>query len=125
MTAFTLPTNGIYVEAAPQLANVTAEPNYFDPSTGNFISPANPTTKISYTLSKAATLSLQVFRSGTNTLLRTVTLSASSGAGVIEWDGRAGNGLFADSGDYHLALKAVDAAGNQSIVRYVAVRVYY
>jgi hypothetical protein len=44
---------------------------------------------------------------------------------VIEWDGHADNGLFADTGDYHLALKAYDAAGNQSLVRYVVVRVYY
>lgn len=125
MTAFTLPTNGIFVEAGPQLTDVTASPNYFDPSTGDFISPKNPTTKIGYTLSKPATLVLQVFRSGTNVLMRTLTQAAPAGAGVIEWDGHAGNGLFADSGDYHLALKAVDAAGNQSIVRYVAVRVYY
>jgi hypothetical protein len=125
MTAFTLPTNGIFVEAGPSLANVTAQPNYFDPGTGDFISPANPTTKVSYTLSKPAIVSLQVFRSGSNALLRTVTQDGALGAGVIEWDGRAANGLFADSGDYHLALKAVDSAGNQSIVRYVSVRVYY
>jgi PKD repeat protein/flagellar hook assembly protein FlgD len=125
MTAFTLPDNAIFVENAPQLTGVTASPNYFDPATGDFISPANPTTKISYTLSKPATLSLQVFRSGTNALLRTVTQSAGAGPGVIEWDGHAGNGLFADTGDYHLALKAFDAAGSQSLVRYVVVRVYY
>jgi hypothetical protein len=54
-----------------------------------------------------------------------VTKPAGSGPGVIEWDGHADNGLFADTGDYHLALKAYDAAGNQSLVRYVVVRVYY
>jgi PKD repeat protein len=125
MTAYSLPTNGLFVENGPQLSNVTATPNYFDPATGDFISPNNPTTKINYTLSKPATVSLQVFRSGTNTLLRTITQSAQTGAGFVQWDGRADNGLFADIGDYHLALKAVDAAGNQSIVRYVSVRVFY
>ena len=125
MTAYTLPTNGIFVENAPQLSNVTATPNYFDPATGDFISPANPTTKVDYTVSKPASVSLQVFRSGTNTLLRTITQSSSGGPGTIEWDGHADNGLFAQTGDYHLALKAVDAAGNQSIVRYVSVRVFY
>ena len=125
MTVFSLPTNAIFVESGPQLSNVTAEPNYFDPSTGDFVSPQNPTTKISYTLSKPATVSLQVFRAGTNTLLRTVSQLAQAGAGVVEWDGHAANGLFADTGDYHLALKAVDAAGNQSVVRYAVVRVYY
>ncbi|HKS29789.1 MAG TPA: PKD domain-containing protein [Pyrinomonadaceae bacterium] len=126
MTAFTLPNNAIYVEAAPQISNVSAEPNYFDPATGNFISPQNPTTKISYTLSKQANVTLLVFRTGTNTLVRTITqLNAQAGAGAIEWDGRNNGGIFVDKGDYRLALKATDAAGNQSIVRYVLVRVFY
>ncbi len=125
MTAFSLPTNGIFLEDSPEVSGVTATPNYFDAATGDFINPGNPTTKISYTLSKSATLVLQVFRSGTNALMQTVTQIASAGSGVIAWDGHASNGLFADSGDYHLALKAIDSAGNQSIVRYVVVRVFY
>jgi PKD repeat protein len=126
MTGFTLPTNAVFVETAPQITSVAADPNYFDPATGNFISPQKPTTKVAYTLTKQANVTLQVFRTGTNTLMRTVTqLNAAAGAGTIEWDGRADNGLFADKGDYRLALKATDAAGNQSIVRYVLVRVFY
>lgn len=125
LIGYRLPANGVYVEDRPTLAGITATPNYFDPSTGDFISPSNPTTKISYSLSKPALLSLQVFRSGSNILLRTITQNGAAGPGTIEWNGRADNGLFADNGDYHIALKAVDAAGNQSIVRYVSVRVYY
>jgi len=126
MTAFTFPTNGIFVEAAPQLTNVTANPNYFDPATGNFISPQSPTTKINYILSKQASVSLQVFRSGTNTLMRNIVQTGvAAGTGVIEWDGRDDNGIFVDKGDYRLAVKATDATGNQSIVRYVLVRVFY
>jgi PKD repeat protein len=125
MLGYTLPTNGVYVENRPVLSSVTATPNYFDPGGSSFTSPSNPTTTISYTLSKPATLSLQVFRSGTNTLMRTITQTASTGPGTIQWDGRADNGLFVDVGDYHLGLKAVDAAGNQSIVRYVMERVFY
>lgn len=126
MTAFTLPNNAIFVEVAPQITNISTDPNYFDPATGNFISPENPTTRVSYTLSKQANVTLLVFRTGTNTLVRTVTqLNAPAGAGTIEWDGRFQNGVFADKGDYRLALKATDAAGNQSIVRYVLVKVFY
>jgi PKD repeat protein len=126
MTAFTLPDNAIFVETAPQITNVAANPNYFDPSTGNFISPQNPATKISYTLTKQANVSVQVFRSGSNILMRTITQpNAAAGAGTIEWDGRDSNGIFVDKGDYRLAVKATDAAGNQSIVRYVLVRVFY
>lgn len=126
MTAFTLPNNAIFVEVAPQITNISTDPNYFDPATGNFISPQNPTTRVSYTLSKQANVTLLVFRTGTNTLVRTVTqLNAPAGAGTIEWDGRNQNGVFADKGDYRLALKATDAAGNQSIVRFVLVKVFY
>jgi flagellar hook assembly protein FlgD len=125
MTAYTLPTNGMFVENAPQLSGVTTTPNYFDPGTGDFISPKNPTTKMSFSLSKASTVSLQVFRSGSNILIRTITQPAAAGPGVVEWDGHADNGLFADTGDYHLGLKAIDAAGNQSIVQYAVVRVFY
>jgi PKD repeat protein len=126
MTAFTFPANGIFVEAAPQITNVSANPNYFDPSTGNFISPQKPTTKIGYTVSKQATVTLQVFRSGTNTLMRTIVQpNVAAGAGSIQWDGRDDKGIFVDKGDYRLAIKATDAAGNQSLVRYVLVRVFY
>jgi len=41
------------------------------------------------------------------------------------WDGRDDKGIFVDKGDYRLAIKATDAAGNQSLVRYVLVRVFY
>jgi flagellar hook assembly protein FlgD len=126
MTAFTLPNNAIFVSVAPQITNVSADPNYFDPATGNFISPQKPTAKISYTLSKQANVTLQIFRTGTNTLMRTVTqINAPAGAGTIEWDGKNQSGIFVDKGDYRLALKATDASGNQSIVRYVLVRVFY
>lgn len=126
MTAFTLPDNAIFVEVAPQITNVSANPNYFDPSTGNFISPQNPTTKIAYTLTKQSNVSLQVFRSGTNTLMRTIIQpNVPAGNGTVEWDGRDSTGIFADTGDYRLAVKATDAAGNQSIVRYVLVRVFH
>jgi flagellar hook assembly protein FlgD len=126
MTAFTLPNNAIFVSVAPQITNVSADPNYFDPATGNFISPQKPTAKISYTLSKQANVTLQIFRTGTNTLMRTVTqINAPAGAGTIEWDGKNQSSIFVDKGDYRLALKATDASGNQSIVRYVLVRVFY
>jgi len=126
MTAFTLPTNAIFVEAAPQITDVSVDPNYFDPATGNFLSPQTPPAKISYTLSKQATVTLQVYRGGANRLVRTILQSnVPAGTAMISWDGKNQNGIFVDKGDYHLALRATDAAGNQSIVRYLLVRVFY
>jgi flagellar hook assembly protein FlgD len=49
----------------------------------------------------------------------------SAGSSTIAWDGRADNGIFAAQGSYRLALKAVDAQGSQSIIRYVLVKVFY
>ncbi len=124
--AFTLPDNAIFVEAAPELSNVSADPNFFDPSTGDFITADNPTTRIAYTVSKQATVTLQVVNTATNRLTRTITqANVPAGSNTIAWDGRNDNGIFADSGDYRLALKAHDASGSQSLVRYVLVRVFY
>ena len=126
MTAFTLPTNAIFVEVAPQISNVSIDPNYFDPATGNFLSPQTPPARISYTLTKQSSVTLQVYRSGTNRLVRTINqTNVPAGTATINWDGKNQNGIFVEKGDYHLALRATDAAGNQSIVRYLLVRVFY
>jgi PKD repeat protein len=125
MTAFTLPANAVFVELAPEISNVAVTPNYYDPFTSDFISPQKPVAKASYTLSKPATVRLQVYRVGTSLLLRTIDANASAGAGSITWDGRDDHGIFADKGDYRLSLKAIDAAGNQSLVRYVLMKVFY
>ena len=124
--AFTLPDNGIFVESAPQISNVSANPNFFDPSTGDFISPSNPTTTITYDLSGTATIALQVINTDTNRLVRTIT-NANVGAGThtIAWDGRNDSGIFVDAGDYRLGLKAADSSGGQSLVNYVLVKVFY
>jgi flagellar hook assembly protein FlgD len=126
MTGFTLPNNAVLVEAAPQITNVSADPNFFDPSTGNFLTPENPTTRITFDLSKQATVTLQVFHPVLNRLVHTITAAnLPAGTHTLEWDGRNQGGILVDRGDYRLALKATDSSGNQSIVRYVLVRVFY
>jgi PKD repeat protein len=126
LTRFTLPDNAIFVEARPEITSVAADPNYFDPGTGNFVSTGPPTTTLSFSISKPATIVLQVFNTTTNRLLRTVTKAVgTAGAETIAWDGRTDSGLLADKGDYRLSLRAVDSSGNQSIVHYARVRVFY
>jgi len=125
LTRFTLANNAILVEARPQITDLKADPNYFDPATGDFLTPGPATTTLSFTLSKPATVVLQVFNTTTNSLLRTISKNSGAGAETVAWDGRADGGLFADKGDYRLSLKAVDSAGNQSIVHYARVRVFY
>ncbi|HEX6100321.1 MAG TPA: PKD domain-containing protein [Thermoanaerobaculia bacterium] len=126
MTAFTLPDNAIFVELAPELTDVTITPNYYDPYTRDFLNPQRAPATVEYTLSKAALVRLQVFRVGTNVLLRTVERPNSpAGKATIAWDGRDDRGIFADEGEYRLALLAIDAAGHQSLIRYGLLKVFY
>lgn len=126
MTAFTFPQNGIFLEVAPQLTNVTVSPNYFDPFTGDFQSSQKPKAQVQFTLSKAGNVTLQVIPVGSTTPLRTIAAAnLSSGVNTLEWDGKADNGILVNKGEYRLALRATDAAGSQSLVRYLLMRVYY
>jgi flagellar hook assembly protein FlgD len=126
LTRFTLPDNAIFVEARPELTGVAADPNYYDPATGDFLSAGPPLTTLSFEVSKPGTIVLQVFNTVTNRLVRTLTqTAASAGPHSIAWDGRTDSGLLADSADYRLSLRVVDASGNQSVVHYVRVRVFY
>src|SRR5207249_2839526 len=109
---FELPQNAIFVESAPQITDVAANPNYLDPFTGDFSTGPGQATKITFTVTKSARVIVQVFSVETNVLLRTVTLpNIGAGGAVIQWDGRTDSGLFAAPGSYRLALKAVDAGG--------------
>ncbi|WP_133510087.1 PKD domain-containing protein [Candidatus Thiosymbion oneisti] len=125
VTAFTLPNNGIFVEGAPRITNFSAEPNYFDPATPDFLTPNTPTVTITFDVSKDATAVLQVFRAGSNRLMKTISQPVSAGTQTVEWNGRNEENIFVDKGDYRLALKAIDTQGNQSLVRYMRVRVFY
>jgi flagellar hook assembly protein FlgD len=122
---YTLPSNAIFVEGRPQITAVAAEPNYFDPATANAASGQPPTTTLSFDISKPATAVVQVFNTTTNRLVRTISKPVAAGANTLAWDGRADSGLYADKGDYRLSLRAVDSSGNQSIVHYARVRVFY
>jgi len=126
MTAFYLPPNAVFVDVAPELTEVAVTPNYFDPFTSDFLSPQKPAATVAYKLSKAARVRLQVYRAGTNAVVRTIEqASVPAGAATVIWDGKDDRGVFADKGDYRIALTAIDAGGNQSLVRYALLRVFY
>ena len=125
--ALTLPDNAIFLKSRPGISNVSVDPNYFDPATPVFITPGHPTATVSFDLDKAATVELVVTNIETGVNLKTVeqpTMSPGSGK-TITWDGKADSGLFADSGDYRLSVRAVDAAGSPSLTSHALVRVFY
>jgi len=124
---FTLPDNAIFLEGAPALSNVTVDPNFFDPSTPDFLTPADPTATIAYDLDKLADVELTVTNLQTGRVLRRIReFNVPAGMGhTIAWDGHADNGLFVDKGDYRLALRATDSIGSPSLTRFALVRVFY
>ena len=124
---FTLPDNAIFLQSAPVISNVKVDPNLFDPSTPNFISPRHPLASVTFDLNKTADVELSVTNLHTGRVIRRIQqLNTSAGTGrAIVWDGHADSGLFADRGDYRLTLRAVDSSGGSSINRYALVRVFY
>lgn len=124
---FTLPDNAIFVQSAPVMSNLSLEPNFFDPSTGDFLSPTNPTTTATFDLDRPANIELTVTSLKTGKALRKfTTLNVPGGTSrSVSWDGRADNGIFVDKGDYRLSLRAIDYSGSESLKRYALVRVFY
>jgi hypothetical protein len=106
---------------------VTVTPNFFDPGTPNFLTPARPTATITYTLDMLADVELTVTNLKTGRVLRRI-IKPNTPAGIghtIAWNGRTDNGLFVDTGDYRLTLRAVNSSGHPSLTRYALVRVFY
>jgi PKD repeat protein len=124
---FTLPDNAIFLQAAPVLSNVMVDPNFFDPSTPDFVTPAAPMATITYDLDVQADVELTVTNLHNGLVLRRIRqFNVAAGTSLmISWDGRASDGRYVDVGDYRLTLQATDATGSSSLTRFALVRVFY
>ena len=124
---FTLPDNAIMIQSAPVISGVSVDPNYFDPGTGDFLTPDAPMAVVTYDLDKTADVELTVTNLDTGVVLRRIFVPgvAAGNDHTIAWDGRADGGLFVDKGDYRLTLRAIDSVGSASINRFALVRVFY
>lgn len=124
---FTLPDNAIMIQSAPVVSGVRVDPNYFDPSTPDFLTPDDPLAVVTYNLNKTADVELTVTNLQSGAVMRRQFVAgvAAGNGHTISWDGRAENGLFADKGDYRLTLRATDSVGNVSINRFALVRVFH
>jgi PKD repeat protein len=124
---FTLPDNAILIQSAPVVSGVAVDPNYFAPSTPDFVSPDDPVAVVTYNLDKLADVELTVTNLQTGVVVRRLFQpGVPAGTGhTISWDGRTESSLFADKGDYRLTLRAIDSAGNGSINRFALVRVFH
>lgn len=124
---FTLPNNALFIIQAADIANVTVDPNFYDPAAAEYLTPSNPIATVEFDLSKKADIELTVTSLKTGRVVRRIRQNGlDAGTDLrMQWNGRADNGLFVDAGDYRLALQAADATGSQSLVRYALVRVIY
>jgi flagellar hook assembly protein FlgD len=68
---------------------------------------------IGYDVSQGSKVELTV-RDASDAVVRRTWIGVSSGAGAVEWDGRADDGGTVADGHYEVSLRAKDAAGNTS-----------
>lgn len=109
----------------PVVSNVSAEPNYFDPSYHADEPVGYRPTTVTYTLSKNADVTLYVYDLN-NVLVRSITkTNVTAGTNTIDWDGRNSSGELVAAGQYKLGIKAIDGEGNKSVTVYCHVVVFY
>jgi flagellar hook assembly protein FlgD len=92
------------------MTNLSASPVVFGPAGG--------TQTISFDLatyqSQAANVEVTFLNVGSNSILRTITLSNQpAGHLTLNWDGKADNGMWVAAGDYAVTATATDPLGNK------------
>ena len=126
---YDLPDNAIFVTGgSPQITDISADPNYFSPFSEKCDENGNGEgVTISYTVSEdVATVALHVYSAETGSLIRKSTYrNVQAGNNTLFWNGKDNNGEYASIGDYRVGLIAIDAEGNESMLRYALVRLDY
>ena len=126
---YDLPNNAIYMTGGrPQISDVTAEENYFSPFSEKCDEQGNGEgITITYTVSEdVAYVQLRVYSVATSNLVRTLRVNnVEAGEHTAFWNGKNNSGEYVDIGDYRVGILAVDAEGNESMLRYTLVRFDY
>jgi PKD repeat protein len=126
---YSLPDNAIFATiGTAEITAISADPNYFSPFSEKCDSNGNDEgVTVNYDVSEdVARVELRVYSTRTGSLLRTSAQnSVQAGSNAIFWDGKNNNGEYVDIGDYQVGVVAIDAQGNESMLRYTLVRVDY
>ena len=124
--SYDLTANGVVVYGSrPEITNIAADPNYYDPSYHADEPVGFRSVTVSYTLSQNADITLRVYDMNNN-LVRTIVQSGvPAGSNTITWDGKNDAGEFMVDKGYKLGLKAADSMGSQSMTMYVFIILYY
>ena len=98
--------------------DVARSPSRFYPQDGDAL---KPTTRLSYTLTRSATATLEILRGSTvvRTVYRDRTLAAGSYAWT--WNGRDAGGSYMARGTYTLRLTATSSVGTTTVTQKVLV----
>lgn len=120
-----LPNNAVVTKgSSPIISNVSADPNYYDPSYHADEPVGFRDVTVSYNLSEAANVSLKVYDS--NNLVRTIAeANVPAGSNTIVWDGRNDAGQLMVDREYRIGIKATDAEGNSSPTMYALLVLFY
>jgi len=126
---YNLPDNAMFMTGGtPEITDVSAEENYFSPFSEKCDQQGNDEgITLTFTLSENVQyVELRVYSVATSGLLRTIVVNnLGAGEHSIYWDGKNNNGEYVDIGDYRLGVIAVDADGNESMLRYTLARIDY
>jgi len=118
--------NGIIITGdRPEITNVSADPNYFNPVYNPYGSKPAQYTIVSFNLSEQANVDCRI-TNDEGVLVRTITKNdLPAGANNIIWDGKDMAGKLVKDGSYKITLTAIDSNGNRSMSRSALVVVYY
>ncbi len=119
---YTLPSNAMYLAAAPKVSSFSVQPTLFSPARDG----SRPI-EVRFDLDKSADIDLSVTNLATDrTVFSTRITGFTAGAGkVLSWNGLNSSGRLPDRGEYRLALTAIDGTGGTSLTRYMLIRVFY
>ncbi|MFH1219255.1 MAG: PKD domain-containing protein [Candidatus Eisenbacteria bacterium] len=124
--SYDLTGNGVVTGGnRPSISNVSANPNYYDPSYHADEPVGFRNVEVAYSLSERADVTLRVFDFNYN-LIRTIRQGGvDAGTHSLAWDGRNFNGELCTDKKYRLALSGADSESNQSVTMYTFVALFY
>ncbi len=119
-----LSDNAIIVASDPIVADISVEPNFYNPKNAYQLDPNAPC-RFTYSLSKTSDIHVTV-RNEDNRLANEFFLSeVDPGANVFYWNGESFNGRLMKDGIYHVGFRAEDQFGNRSDRIHGIMKVFY
>ena len=122
--AYELPINTIFVNATPEIANLSVTPSIVSPL-GNTSENAHRS-EIVFELSEGANVDMVIHDAALGgEVYRKSYGIQDAGLVTLNWDAKVSGGHYIGAGRYRIGIRATDEEGNQSGFIYAMQRVYY